>query len=242
MALDDFSSPGLVLGLGFPSSTAAAVAADNNKFVTKIRPKETNPTTMTTVSFEPSLTLSLISGDFYDDDDDKIAKKVEEINNFNKNLNDNSVVVHDLLYRQDSAASSFSNVSVKREREICTTGSEELEVERVISSSRVSDEDDDGSNGRKKLRLTKSQSALLEESFKLHSTLNPVPFCHFTIYYYFSQNYLIIYILYFYARIISTIFYILSSSGFKKKNLIMIQTNLNACNLSLKEYFSCVNF
>lgn len=177
MALDDFSSPGLVLGLGFPSSTAAAVAADNNKFVTKIRPKETNPTTTTTVSFEPSLTLSLISGDFYDDDDDdKIAKKVEEINNFNKNLNDNSVVVHDLLYRQDSAASSFSNVSVKREREICTTGSEELEVERVISSSRVSDEDDDGSNGRKKLRLTKSQSALLEESFKQHSTLNPVPF------------------------------------------------------------------
>lgn len=241
MALDDFSSPGLVLGLGFPSSTAAAVAADNNKFVTKIRPKETNPTT-TTVSFEPSLTLSLISGDFYDDD--KIAKKVEEINNFNKNLNDNSVVVHDLLYRQDSAASSFSNVSVKREREICTTGSEELEVERVISSSRVSDEDDDGSNGRKKLRLTKSQSALLEESFKQHSTLNPVPFCHFTIYYYFSQNYLIIYILYFYARIIFTIFHILSSSGFKKKkkNLVMIQTNLNACNLSLKEYFSCVNF
>ncbi|GFQ01694.1 homeobox-leucine zipper protein hat22 [Phtheirospermum japonicum] len=79
----------------------------------------------------------------------------------------------DDLHRQDSAASSFSNVSsVKREREF---GSEEVEVEveRVISS-RVSDEDDDdGSNARKKLRLTKSQSALLEESFKLHSTLNP---------------------------------------------------------------------
>ncbi|XP_059624061.1 homeobox-leucine zipper protein HAT22-like [Cornus florida] len=74
------------------------------------------------------------------------------------------------LYRQDSTtASSFSNASVKREREI---GGEEVEIERV--SSRVStDEDDDGMNPRKKLRLTKDQSALLEESFKLHSTLNP---------------------------------------------------------------------
>lgn len=70
------------------------------------------------------------------------------------------------LYGQDSAASSLSNVSVKRERD------EEVDTERV--SSRVSDEEFDGSNGRKKLRLTKAQSALLEESFKLHSTLNPV--------------------------------------------------------------------
>ncbi|CDP06271.1 unnamed protein product [Coffea canephora] len=73
------------------------------------------------------------------------------------------------LHRQDSAASSFSNNSVKRERELGS--SEEVEIETV--SSRVSDEDDDGSNGRKKLCLTKAQSALLEESFKQHSTLNP---------------------------------------------------------------------
>ncbi|CAN6482176.1 unnamed protein product [Victoria cruziana] len=57
---------------------------------------------------------------------------------------------------------------VKRERE--AVSSEDLETERV--SSRVSDEDEEGS-GRKKLRLTKEQSALLEESFKKHSTLNP---------------------------------------------------------------------
>jgi homeobox-leucine zipper protein len=38
----------------------------------------------------------------------------------------------------------------------------------------VSDDDEDGgTNTRKKLRLTKEQSALLEESFKDHSTLNP---------------------------------------------------------------------
>ncbi|XP_057784390.1 homeobox-leucine zipper protein HAT22-like [Salvia miltiorrhiza] len=96
-------------------------------------------------NLEPSLTLSL-SGETYD----LAVKKADSDNN---------------LYRQDSAASSFSNVSVKREREM---GSEEVEIER-----RVSDEDDDGPNGRKKLRLTKTQSALLEESFKQHSTLNP---------------------------------------------------------------------
>ncbi|KDP41563.1 hypothetical protein JCGZ_15970 [Jatropha curcas] len=67
-----------------------------------------------------------------------------------------------------SAVSSFSNSSVKKEREF--GGGEEVEVERV--SSRISDEDEEGSP-RKKLRLTKQQSAILEDSFKEHSTLNP---------------------------------------------------------------------
>lgn len=42
--------------------------------------------------------------------------------------------------------------------------------------SRVSDDDDNcgGGNTRKKLRLSKDQSAFLEESFKEHNTLNPV--------------------------------------------------------------------
>lgn len=47
------------------------------------------------------------------------------------------------------------------------------EVER--SASRASNEDNDDENGstRKKLRLSKDQSAFLEDSFKEHSTLNP---------------------------------------------------------------------
>ncbi|CAN6196127.1 unnamed protein product [Urochloa humidicola] len=40
------------------------------------------------------------------------------------------------------------------------------------AGSRASDEDDGGS-ARKKLRLSKEQSAFLEESFKEHATLNP---------------------------------------------------------------------
>ncbi|XP_043689397.1 homeobox-leucine zipper protein HOX11-like [Telopea speciosissima] len=40
------------------------------------------------------------------------------------------------------------------------------------ASSRASDEDENGL-ARKKLRLSKEQSAFLEESFKVHNTLNP---------------------------------------------------------------------
>lgn len=47
-----------------------------------------------------------------------------------------------------------------------------VETERV--SSRASDDDENCSNTRKKLRLSKEQAASLEESFKEHSTLNPV--------------------------------------------------------------------
>nr|DAD30033.1 TPA_asm: hypothetical protein HUJ06_031501 [Nelumbo nucifera] len=46
------------------------------------------------------------------------------------------------------------------------------EVEAERASSRASDEEENGMT-RKKLRLSKEQSAFLEESFKEHNTLNP---------------------------------------------------------------------
>jgi homeobox-leucine zipper protein len=53
-----------------------------------------------------------------------------------------------------------------------------LDQERAcdLSSRGCSDDEDEGGGGtmRKKLRLSKEQSALLEESFKDHSILNPV--------------------------------------------------------------------
>ncbi|CAK9187665.1 unnamed protein product [Ilex paraguariensis] len=152
MGLDGISNTGLVLGLSFSSKVETSpLKTDNPK---KPCPKFTQ-LAKTKISFEPLLTLSL-SGEPYD----QVAKKTDE----NKVCNDQSGD----LYCQDSAASSFSNVSVKREREI---GGEEVEVERNIS--KVSDEDDGVINGRKKLRLTKAQSALLEESFKQDSALTP---------------------------------------------------------------------
>lgn len=46
----------------------------------------------------------------------------------------------------------------------------------VVEGERGSDDDENGAPNRKKLRLSKEQSAFLEESFKEHSTLNPVSF------------------------------------------------------------------
>lgn len=165
MGFDDGCNTGLVLGLGF-TATAAALDQTPLKPCTTTdhdqRSKKTclrfGPLAAAPTSFEPSLTLSL-SGETY-----QVTGKMD----MNKVCEEAAAD----LYRQPSphsTVSSFSNASVKRERDL---GSEEVEIERL--SSRVSDEDEDGSNGRKKLRLTKEQSALLEESFKQHSTLNPV--------------------------------------------------------------------
>ncbi|KAH9304732.1 hypothetical protein KI387_009136, partial [Taxus chinensis] len=66
--------------------------------------------------------------------------------------------------------SNFVNrgISMKRERDAAM---EDFETEK--GGFRMSDGEEDGGVARKKLRLSKDQSALLEESFKENSTLNP---------------------------------------------------------------------
>ncbi|XP_072962798.1 homeobox-leucine zipper protein HAT4-like isoform X2 [Typha angustifolia] len=67
-----------------------------------------------------------------------------------------------------SPNSTLSSVSGKRcERE------PEPENEAERASSRGISDEEDGDGSRKKLRLSKDQSAVLEESFKEHNTLNP---------------------------------------------------------------------
>lgn len=89
---------------------------------------------------------------------------------------------------RSTAVSSFSNSSsIKRERDHFLDEEFEVEVEKV--PSKVRDDVDEDGYPRKKLRLTKEQSAVLEEDFKEHSTLNPVP-------YIFINLYIIYYILY----------------------------------------------
>eukprot|EP01018_Ginkgo_biloba_P006682 Gb_03793 [translate_table: standard] len=72
-------------------------------------------------------------------------------------------------FQMDSAMVNQESyaLSVKRERDVVT---EDFELDRACS--RASDEEEEGGT-RKKLRLSKEQSALLEESFKENSTLNP---------------------------------------------------------------------
>ena len=72
-----------------------------------------------------------------------------------------------------SPNSTISSISGKRsERDVPVNDNE---GERA--SSRGLSDDEDGENCRKKLRLSKDQSAVLEESFKEHNTLNPVSIC-----------------------------------------------------------------
>ncbi|CAJ1929150.1 unnamed protein product [Sphenostylis stenocarpa] len=155
----------LVLGLSLTAtSTPSTKPLDDHHHLCVIKPTPTKPYSPN----EPSLTLGL-SGETY-----HLLKHVPRNNNV---ANNSKVFCEDPLdmSRQTSPHSVVSSFStgrvVKRERDLSC---EEVEIEaeeRV--SSRVSDEEEDGTNARKKLRLTKEQSALLEESFKQHSTLNP---------------------------------------------------------------------
>lgn len=72
---------------------------------------------------------------------------------------------------RDEISESSGLLTMKRDRE----RSSDAEQERTCEvSSRGSDEEGEGGgSARKKLRLSKEQSTLLEESFKEHSTLNP---------------------------------------------------------------------
>uniref|UniRef100_A0A166AWK1 Homeobox domain-containing protein n=1 Tax=Daucus carota subsp. sativus TaxID=79200 RepID=A0A166AWK1_DAUCS len=105
---------GLKLGLGF-SPAVEIIPAKAGNHSHPCRPKAV------ALSFEPSLTLGLVSGD---------------------KVNDGFVIKPsscEILYRQDSTgASSFSNASVKRERE--QRGSEETETTARVSSRKQKQE------------------------------------------------------------------------------------------------------
>ncbi|XP_043707911.1 homeobox-leucine zipper protein HAT9-like [Telopea speciosissima] len=146
MGFDDLCNTGLGLGLG----------CEGNSNLSKSDHQQRHKRSLTT-SLEPSLTLAL--------SDDNSYQALETQIDVNKACEEPTDPCQQAS--PHSGVSSFSNASIKRERD---PGSEEMEVERV--SSRASDEDEEGS-ARKKLRLTKEQSALLEDSFREHSTLNP---------------------------------------------------------------------
>ncbi|XAR48451.1 hypothetical protein NMG60_11031273 [Bertholletia excelsa] len=104
----------------------------------------------------PFLTLGLSSHD-----------KSPKIDGASKLPRESAVVLHPQA-SSPSTVSSYSNSSMKKERDLI---SEEVETERVFPKV-VEDHDEEGSP-RKKLRLSKEQAVVLEDSFKEHSTLNP---------------------------------------------------------------------
>ncbi|GKB28901.1 hypothetical protein Tco_0868302 [Tanacetum coccineum] len=97
-----------------------------------------------------------------------VEKKKEEVG---------SVSLNEPMLRPDAPTSGSSwnrsrillKTACSREREVKSE-----ESERVIRATSVEVDDDGVINGRKKLRFTKAQSALLEQAFKHHSILNLV--------------------------------------------------------------------
>lgn len=77
-------------------------------------------------------------------------------------------------FRMDFGLFRSANIIGNKRNSDSGGGNDGGEPERA--SSRASDEDENGVNTRKKLRLSKEQSAYLEESFKEHHTLNPVSY------------------------------------------------------------------
>lgn len=89
----------------------------------------------------------------------------------------NRAPVTEIEIEEDAAASSpNSTVSTEssgaKRRYDAGGGGDEMDGDRACSRA-VSDEED-GDGSRKKLRLSKEQGAVLEESFKENHTLNPV--------------------------------------------------------------------
>ncbi|GAB4848854.1 homeobox-leucine zipper protein [Ancistrocladus abbreviatus] len=165
---------GLVLGLGF-TSTADNISSrritDNLTLKLHHQPPHMPPPTAAALMAgdEPSLTLSLSGETYIHQPPKKVMNKVSDL--VEPAGSGSGCGSGSLCSGQPSPVSSFSTV-VKRER------GEEAEVEKDCSRAQSDDHEDDDSNinsssSRKKLRLTKEQSALLEESFKQHSTLNP---------------------------------------------------------------------
>ncbi|KAA3480382.1 Homeobox-leucine zipper HAT22-like protein [Gossypium australe] len=113
-------------------------------------PEKSTAKVVLVVSFEPFLTLGL-SGECYRV---TVIKKVDV----------NNKLVGGYLHprHEDSPpAPATGDLSHRLKRKTIDK-----------NSCRVRDEDEDHIDSREKLRLTKQQSALLEESFKQHSTLN----------------------------------------------------------------------
>ncbi|XP_027356145.1 homeobox-leucine zipper protein HAT9-like [Abrus precatorius] len=158
----DISNSGIRLGLGLglhdqSSENCMKIIDDEHKHIQSQKKKEEDPCNKASY---PSLTL----GPSHDEANNQQITKTES---------DEYYYIHIHPHASSpGAVSSFSNSSsIKRERDQFAGEELELEVEKI--PSRVVVDVDENGKPRKKLRLTKEQSAVLEDSFKEHSTLSP---------------------------------------------------------------------
>ncbi|MQL75930.1 hypothetical protein Taro_008302 [Colocasia esculenta] len=168
MEVEDMCDTGLLLGLGFEGWAASPLApADrprSRREASCVKVELREPALAGPPVVDPSLTLSLSDGAYHRSPAAKRAfGDVNTAGNGEPRPAGRQSPPHSMV---SSFSNAYPSSSIKKEKDVV---SEEVEAERV--SSRVSDEEE--GNARKKLRLTKDQSALLEDRFKEHSTLNP---------------------------------------------------------------------
>lgn len=145
----DTCDTGLALGLNYNASGPRSDRRGQRETIVKLERSSSNM-----IPLEPSLTLGLS-----DDTNGTTMDASKASTEGGKVAGPSS---------PHSTVSSFSNGHPSNTKNENSTKSEE--AEKV--SFRVSDEEEEGS-ARKKLRLTKEQSALLEDKFKEQSTLTP---------------------------------------------------------------------
>ncbi|KAG1348121.1 Homeobox-leucine zipper protein HAT22 [Cocos nucifera] len=145
MDVGDTCDTGLALGLNYNASDRWSDGHGRRETIVKLERSSSNM-----VAVEPSLTLGL-------SDETHGSTKAKEEARVARQSSPHSTV------------SSFSDGHPSNTNKENSIKSEE--AEKV--SFRVSDEEEEEGSARKKLRLTKDQSALLEDKFKEHSTLNP---------------------------------------------------------------------
>lgn len=135
------------------------------KFTSFINPPLSHLTP--THKLRPNFSLSLDSYNFstMDDDDHDMACTLDlslelGLGGYSPKKEEKQKVNHDIVNHDDEAKGFNMKRSVIEENQHQNGGS--------------TNHTNDKNGSRKKLRLTKEQSAMLEDTFKLHNTINPV--------------------------------------------------------------------
>ncbi|RRT54427.1 hypothetical protein B296_00040655, partial [Ensete ventricosum] len=151
----DVCDTGLALGLGVGGRSTASSSGTTRRW----QEVPCTPLRSLMAQKQPSLTLSL-PHDVYNGEANKGSEEGRQV-------------------RPSSPHSTVSSFSIAytpptmKEKDDGGGCGEEAETARADSRGGSYDDNDDDGSPRKKLRLTKEQSALLEDRFKEHSTLNP---------------------------------------------------------------------
>ncbi|KAK0586121.1 hypothetical protein LWI29_001393 [Acer saccharum] len=164
---------GLSLSLSFPQNKNKNNNNINNTHSLQLNlmPSSTSSTSLS--GFTATFQKPSWNEPFPSTDPNSESIRAETTRSFLRGIDVNRLPSHGDMEEEagvSSPNSTISSVSGKRSEREATNG-EEHDLDRDCSRG-ISDEED-GDTSRKKLRLSKDQSAILEDSFKEHNTLNP---------------------------------------------------------------------